>query len=207
MIGTRLRKLKTNMGSVNLSAGKPLKGAGRLTDKVIDDLQGHYGKAIRDNPSNLDSMKRAVWANFFHRLATDSNPCHELCPAPPDTWCKYRQAKSDNEAYRHNNSIPEPVMISIKPVYKAVADPNLLRKCLHGKTQNINESFNNVLWTRAPKKGFVGLDTLKFGVRDAVITFNDRMVGRLRVMQELGVCDLDNHTVTALKRFDAVRLL
>lgn len=65
-MGTRLRKLKQKFGSKPLSNGKPIKGAGRLTDKIIDKLQSFYGNAIRGNPNNLDNMKRAAWAVFFH---------------------------------------------------------------------------------------------------------------------------------------------
>lgn len=95
-MGTRLRNLKLKSGSKPLSDGKTIKGAGRLTDKIIDELQSYYGKAIRDNCNNLENMKKAVWAIYYHRLATDNNPCHQLCPPPPDTWCKYRKAQAKN---------------------------------------------------------------------------------------------------------------
>ncbi|KAG8310792.1 hypothetical protein J6590_056629 [Homalodisca vitripennis] len=41
-----------------------------------------------------------------------------------------------------------------------------------------------------PKNVFVGLETLDLGVMDAVIVFNDGNVGRVKVLQELGVSDL-----------------
>lgn len=97
-------------------------------------------------------------------------------------------------------------MTAIKPTFQALAHPDLLRKCLHGQTQNVNESFNNVVWTRVPKNVFAGLDTLELGIRDAAVVFNDGNVGRLRILQEFGVADLGRHTITALQRFDKVRL-
>lgn len=97
-------------------------------------------------------------------------------------------------------------MTAIKPVYQALSHPDLLRKCLHGKTQNVNESLNNVVWSRIPKNVFVGKDTLELGVRDAVIVSNDGNVGRIKVLQELGLSDVGKNTITALQKFDVVRL-
>ncbi|GFU48789.1 uncharacterized protein TNCV_4468391 [Trichonephila clavipes] len=44
-----------------------------------------------------------------------------------------------------------------------LANPELLKKCLHGGTQNPNESVNNVIWSRVPKKTFVQLEVLSLG--------------------------------------------
>ena len=37
-------------------------------------------------------------------------------------------------------------MEEIKPVYRELAHPDLLIKCLHGKTQNMNKVFNSNTW-------------------------------------------------------------
>ncbi|GFV21246.1 transposable element Tcb1 transposase [Trichonephila clavipes] len=42
--------------------------------------------------------------------------------------------------------------------------PMLLRKCLHGKTQNPNESIDNTIWSVIPRSTFLELKTLKLGV-------------------------------------------
>ncbi|XP_054279210.1 uncharacterized protein LOC128997596 [Macrosteles quadrilineatus] len=202
-MGTRLRNLKKTMGGKELADGKSLKGRGRLTDKVIDELQSYYGNAIRGNTDSLDKMYKAVWATFYHRLSTDENPCHSYCPPPPDTWCKYRK---NPEGYEHKNPIPEPVMQAIKSIYVDLSNKNLLKKCLHGRTQNVNESFNNVVWCRVPKNNFVGKQTLQLGVQDAVISFNDGNVGRLRVLEEIGVQNLGKNTISVLQKFDADRI-
>lgn len=36
--------------------------------------------------------------------------------------------------YEHKNLLPEIVLTKIKPIYKDVAHPDLLKKCLHGRT-------------------------------------------------------------------------
>ena len=48
-MGSRLRSLKKRCGKEPLGDGKSIGGKGRLTDKLIDSLQVHYGKAIRSN--------------------------------------------------------------------------------------------------------------------------------------------------------------
>ncbi|GFW10710.1 uncharacterized protein TNCV_4918291 [Trichonephila clavipes] len=53
--------------------------------------------------------------------------------------------------------------------------------------KNPNESFNKCIWERIPKTVFVGIETLKFGVMDAVICFNDGYVSRIKVFEALGI--------------------
>lgn len=50
-----------------------------------------------------------------------------------------------------------------------------LRKCLHGLTQNQNESFNNLIWMHAPKSNYCGLAKMEFAVYDALANFNGKM--------------------------------
>ena len=56
----------------------------------------------------------------------------------------------------------------------------LLEKCLHGKTQNNNDSLNGV---------YVGRTTLEMGIDSAVINFNDGAGSILNVMKEYGLQD------------------
>ena len=207
-MGTRLRKLKRQLGSTPLSDGKPIKNAGRLTDPIITELQEYYGSAIRNNVHNgVEIMRRAVWATFFHRVSTDEKPSHQLCPPPPDTWCKYRKAEALGclKEYKHKHSLPFAVMEAIKPVYRDLSNTDLLKKCLHGKTQNVNEGFNNIVWCRVPKNVFVGYKTLKLGVSDAVITWNDGNIGRVKVLRALGMKSGEN-TMHALQSLDKLRI-
>ena len=58
-----------------------------------------------------------------------------------------------------------------KKLYKDfIANLDLLKKCQHGRTQNANELLNSVIWTRISKNIFIGLETLKLRVFDAIIT-------------------------------------
>lgn len=131
-MGSRLRKLKETHKRTVLSDEKTLSGKGRLTKGTIDDLQRYYGNAIRANSSDLKAMQQAVWATYFHKLSTDAEPLHGLCPTDIHSWCKYNRAKAENQLLPpHDNSILLAVMKMIKPIYKDLCDKNLLRKCLH----------------------------------------------------------------------------
>ena len=44
------------------------KGAGRLTDKVVDKTQIHYGSAIRHNKGKVESMRESVQAILKHMV-------------------------------------------------------------------------------------------------------------------------------------------
>ena len=58
------------------------------------------------------------------------------------------------------------------PTYVNLTNPDDLVKCLHGKTQNANASFNGMIWERIPKIRYVTPEKLGFGVFDAITTFN-----------------------------------
>lgn len=150
-------------------------------------------------------MSKAVWAIYFHKLSSDAFPQHGLCPSGEDSWCGYNKALETNEEYTHKHSLPEAVLAAIKPVFRALSDKNILEKCSHGKTQNPNESFNNCIWKRLPKTIFVGLKTLKVGVMDAVICFNDGAQSRLHVLQEMGIVP-GTYMTRALKAVDEKRV-
>lgn len=204
-MGTRLRRLCKDKKGNKLEDGKGIRGKGRLTDSVIDELQSYYGKAIRDNVNNLEAMHKAVWAIYFHRSSTNSKPNHGLCPMGEKSWCKYNRSEESRASYKHKNSLPEAIIKAIKPVFQDLSNKTLLRKCLHGRTQNPNESLNNVIWTRLPKRIFVGRSTLEMGVYDAVITFNDGAVGRLKVLQNLQMTCSAN-TTKGLRYIDNIRI-
>ncbi|GFW54485.1 uncharacterized protein TNCV_1608491 [Trichonephila clavipes] len=80
------------------------------------------------------------------------------------------------EFYIHKHSLPKSILLKVKKVFRDLTEKDLLKKCLHGRTQNPNESFNKCIWERIPKTVFVGIETLKIGVMDDVICFNDGYV-------------------------------
>ncbi|GFV03464.1 uncharacterized protein TNCV_5060051 [Trichonephila clavipes] len=83
-MGTRLRALKLKLKGKKLEDKKSLGVRNRLTDAEIDKLQRYNGLAIRNNSGTLSAMKQAIWAIFFHKISTDLNPQHGLCPLGDD---------------------------------------------------------------------------------------------------------------------------
>ncbi|GFW92369.1 uncharacterized protein TNCV_4919981 [Trichonephila clavipes] len=154
---TRLRNiLKTSKG-IKLSDGKNISGRGRLTLKEVDSIQHYYGLAIRKNLSSVEDMKRAIWAIYFHKLSTEDNPQHALCPLGEDSWCGYNRSIVTGEFYIHKHSLPESILLKVKKVFRDLTEKDLLKKCLHGRTQNPNESFNNVFGSEFLKQFLLAL--------------------------------------------------
>lgn len=179
-VGSRLRKLKKNT--------KGLGGKGKLTDKFIDKLQNYYGIAIRSNIGNLKSMQSAVIAVLFHCCSGSKKPMHGQCPEGPDSWCKYKRMLHGGDKFVEKSpGLPDSVIKAIKPTYLELCDQDLLKKCLHGMTQNNNESFNNVLWSILPKETFVQQKTLELGAHIAVLLFNSGYLGLLPVFNFLEI--------------------
>ena len=54
-----------------------------------------------------------------------------------------------------------------------MSDDVLLSKCLHGATQNVNESLNQIIWLKCPKAIYVERPTLEIGVYSAVLQYNE----------------------------------
>lgn len=76
---------------------------------------------------------------------------------------------------------------------------------MHGKTQNCNESFNNTVWLCCPKTVYVGFEVLELGTLDAVISFNDGHLGKIKVLEELG-CTPSTNTLQQLQEIDHERV-
>jgi hypothetical protein len=174
-VGCRLRKLK--------SKTKGLGGRGRLTDAKIDTLQNYFGIALRENVGNLDAMRKGCLASMYHVAGY-----HNTCPLSTNSWCQSQRDKVNNtNHYKPKGSLPLDVRKAILPTYTDLCKEELLKKCLHGKTQNANESFNATIWNRIPKATHVGLDALSLGVYDAISNFNYGQKASLDTIKSLGI--------------------
>ncbi|GFU99966.1 uncharacterized protein TNCV_1130761 [Trichonephila clavipes] len=127
-------------------------------------------------------------------------------PSGKDSWCGFKRLKHQGKSYKHKNSLPVAVVEAMRPIFRDLSHPDLLKKCLHGKTQNPNESFHNVVWSRVPKATFVQIETLSLGVYDAVCSFNDGNVSKLKMLQKMGV-EPGEFSVSAMKLLDRERLM
>lgn len=207
-MGSRLKKLKSKLGKTKLSDGKTIGGRGRLTDAAISTIQLYYGLAIRRNAGKTENdMKQAIWAEFYHLISSNKEPVHGLCPKDETTWCKYQKAVINKVKYDHDQHthLPAAVMNEIKPIFRDLAHPDLLKKCLHGGTQNPSESLNSVIWSRIPKSTFVLKSTLELGVYEAVTSFNEGNIAKCKILKQLRIIPGMN-CVNFLKNADLTRI-
>ena len=91
---------------------------------------------------------------------------------------QFNRALADNvEPPKHTPKLPKDLGPFIKPVFTALSKRELLEKCVLGATQNQNESFNNIVWSRCPKTGFCSVVSVDIAVNLAAISFNHGMEG------------------------------
>lgn len=180
-VGCRLLKLK--------KAVKGLGGPGRLTKVVINRLQNYYGIAVRSNVGNLKGMQKATRATLFHVASSAENSYHSAyCPAGKDSWCRFQRDKAEGtNTYKPGKGLPLDVIKHVKPIFASLSSEELLADCLHGRTQNQNESFNGTVWDRLPKSKYSGLTQLRFGVYDAVANFNIGRKASVLVYEKMGM--------------------
>lgn len=152
-------------------------------------------------------MQQSVIAALFHCASSSKKPMHGQCSIGKDSWCYYQRALSCGKKPKEKYSgLPNDVLNIVKPIYLELCSRELLSKCLHGKTQNANESFNGILWQRVPKDVFVCLKTLKCGAYDAVIQYNEGYQGCLNVLRKLNV-NPGCFTLKSYKHLDQERIL
>ena len=164
-------------------------GKGRLTNKAVNTLQNYYGMAIRQNTDNIYVMKKCIWAVLYHNSdITDLVERHKFCPRSDTSWCIWQadQVTSQNR-YKVKLSLPVAICNLIKPIFIDLSADSLLTKCLHGGTQNNNESINNVIWKKYPKQTYVSKKILEIGVSSAVLEFNEGTAGIFSVFLKLGI--------------------
>ena len=168
---------------------KNLGGKGKLTNKTIDTLQNYYGIAVRTNVGNLKGMQNNICAALFHVASSKTENYHSAyCPPGESSWCKYQRDKSTGTStYKPGPGLPQEVILHVKPIFAELSKETLLSKCLHGKTQNQNESYNALIWERLPKTKYVSLTQLKFGSYDAVSHFNIGKKSSVHLFEKLNM--------------------
>ena len=118
----------------------------------------------------------------------------EKCPKTSDTWCQYNKDKLDGTSlFKSKGGLPMDIRKDILPVYVDLCKPEKLSKCLHGKTQNANESLNGTIWNRVHKTTHVGLSTLAVGVYDAISHFN---IGEKAALNVCGLMNIESGVYT-----------
>ena len=159
-----------------------LGGTGNLPDVTIDKLQNYFGIALRGNIGDLQKMKSAILASMIHVASNEKHDYHTYFPKAADSWCQYQRDQVNNTSlHKPGIGFSEKVIKAIKHIYEDLTKENILERCLHGKTQDANESFNAMIWERAPKTRYCGIDKLEFAVYDSIANFNYRRQATLDI--------------------------
>ncbi|GBN18910.1 hypothetical protein AVEN_103322-1 [Araneus ventricosus] len=199
---------------VGSSASMETVGAYRIFDRSKQCKRLKYTKYYGDGDSNGFNAVKDIYGPdsveklecIGHDQKRVGSKMHKQCPKGGDSWCKYQRAVHEGKVFVDKSpGLPNDIINSIKTTYMSLCDSNLLSKCLHGKTQNNNKSFNNVIWTILPKETFVEMQSLTLGVNIAVLLFNSGNLGLLDVFKNLGV-SLGQETVKNFSLMDSERV-
>ena len=151
-------------------------------------MRNYFGIASRSNIADLKNMQNAILASLFHVASSTSNQYHEYCPKTPESWCQYQlDVLNKTNLYTPGAGISDDVIHTIKPVYADLTKTEALQRCLHGLTQNPNESFNSTIWERAHQTVNCGLDTLELAVLDAVANYNYGRKANLDILKHMNI--------------------
>ena len=152
-VGQKLRNLKANGlfkdlyddddGDDNGKKKKKKPQRLYLTDKNMNKLQKYCGIAVRGcTGRTIQEMKREIAAALYHyyEFNTDEQR-HMFCPKTEMSWCKYQADIINNtKIYKYKTGIHNKICRLVKPGFMELSDKKVLKKCLHGKTPNTNES-------------------------------------------------------------------
>ena len=81
---------------------------------------------------------------------------HGHCPKTADSWVRLSTGHiNKTKLFKPGVGLPQEILeINVNPIYADLSDNKLLDKCLHGKTQNANESFNAMIYDRRLKSRY-----------------------------------------------------
>ena len=75
----------------------------------------------------------------------------------------------------------------LRPIFEDLSKEGLLKRCLHGKEQNVNESFNNIVWLKYLKSVFANKQNIEFGVNSGILQLNDGAHGISNVLEQFSI--------------------
>jgi hypothetical protein len=198
----RINKIKQDNKTTILSDGKKLHGKGRMTDGQAIKFKIYFGKAIRENKSNLDNMYKRSWAIFKHRYSTNDEPMHEW---GDPKWCQYLQAVANGQTFDHSkSSIPHPCLDMIKPAFDELCSRESLERVVGGGSQNANEAFRSLLWTMVPKHRYCSSTILRIALGLSAMVFNDGYISLNKLFTSIFGA-MGHYTTECFGRLDEIR--
>jgi hypothetical protein len=134
---------RNNWKRKKLPDGQSVGGAGRLTDGQIGLLQLGSGR----NSGNVEEMRGAIWATFFHKRPLMRLLILSFVQEVRIPGTSIRRLKQEMKGkHAHTHILPVSVMGVIRPAFRDLAQMKPMARCKHIHTQSPNESFNNCIW-------------------------------------------------------------
>ena len=152
-------------------------------------------------------MTNDVKAGLYHLASSEENLQHQLCPKGSNSWCGWQRdvANKTNTHKAKQGLLPLAIVEIVVPIYEALSQESLLSRCLDSYTQNPNESLNNLIWKRCPKKVYQGKKVVELCTASAVTQFNDGASSIAEVLKRMGIVPGKN-TMAAILKIDQNRL-
>ena len=107
---------------------------------------------------------RVFWLHLFALHESKDNMYnYPLCSTSPGSWWKIQCRWNTIPIEKITRpGLSNDIIYKIRPIFLDLSKNSELEKCLHGKTQNANESFYRKIWEHIPKNAFVTLPNLEF---------------------------------------------
>ena len=143
----------------------------------IDTIQSFYGKTIPDFKGDSEGMSKATHAIIKHYSSIPEKPNHEDCPQDRNSWCSYNRDIATGTNYHRpiKNPLPSTFVAEIQPLFDRLGNKEFIASCEKGSTQNVNETYHQVVWELSPKEQYNSLWEIKLAVEVATLLFNSSM--------------------------------
>lgn len=100
----------------------------------------------------------------------------------------------------------------IRPIFQDLSHTDLLRRCLHGGTQNATRNskwdsrlLNSIIWSRVPKSTLVMKQSFEFGVYEAVACYNIGNIAKCQILKKLSFSHGEN-CIEVMRKADELRI-
>ena len=125
-------------------------------------------KTEEQKQAGMENMQKNIKAVLYHSVKIpDAEQRHQYYPE--ESWCKYKKVGENEEKDYH---LDPPFLELLQPTFDRLSEDRLMERCLLGFSQNQNESFNSLIWKRAPKHTWQGPKRVELAAYLAVLHFN-----------------------------------
>ena len=86
-VSKRMSTALRNLVAISKAQKVHLSGKGKFTQEKITKVHDYHGRAIKDNSSDIQLLKKRIMAIRLHFSSTNKVPKHMHCPPGHHSWC------------------------------------------------------------------------------------------------------------------------